>query len=97
MTTGIGGEPIGDEGLLEILETAIEDERSAQERYARGLERCADAEACRVFEQLLAEEKAHERALLARYAEVKKRIGLHGAGRGEAPQGGGAAPDGNRT
>jgi rubrerythrin len=76
-----GDEPIGDEGLLDILETAIEDERVAQDKYRRGLECCADAEACRVFRQLLAEEQAHERALSARYAEVKKRIGLHGAGR----------------
>ena len=34
-----------------------------------------------MFEQLLHEELAHERALRARYVEVKKRIGLHGAGR----------------
>ncbi len=79
-------ELIGDEGLLAILETAIEDERAAQDRYRRGLERCADPEACRVFEQLLLEEQAHERALAARYAEVKKRIGLHGAGRQERGQ-----------
>jgi rubrerythrin len=76
-----GDELIGDEGLLAILETAIEDERAAQDKYRRGLQRCADPEACRVFEQLLLEEQAHERALAARYAEVKKRIGLHGAGR----------------
>ena len=79
---GAGGdEAIGDEGLLAILEEAIADERAAQEKYRRGLERCADPESCRVFEQLLREEQAHERALEARYAEVKKRIGLHGAGR----------------
>ena len=35
-----------------------------------------------MFEQLLREEEAHERALSHRYAEVKKRIGLSGAGRG---------------
>jgi rubrerythrin len=74
---------IGDEGLLVILESAIKDERAAQDKYRRGLERCADPEACAVFEQLLREEQAHERALSARYAEVKKRIGLHGAGRAE--------------
>ncbi len=75
--------PIGDQGLLVILEEAMADERAAQEKYRRGLARCADDDACRVFEQLLREEEAHERALAARYAEVKKRIGLHGAGRGE--------------
>ena len=74
-------ELIDDEGLLLILEEAIEDERAAQDKYRRGLDRCADAEACHVFEQLLQEEEAHERTLSARYAEVKKRIGLHGAGR----------------
>jgi rubrerythrin len=76
-----GAEAIGDEGLLAILEEAIADERAAQEKYRRGLSLCADEAACRVFEQLLREEQAHERALEARYAEVKKRIGLHGAGR----------------
>ena len=34
-----------------------------------------------MFAQLLGEEEAHERALSRRYAEVKKRIGLSGAGR----------------
>ena len=69
---------IGDEGLLAILEAAIADERAAQERYRAGLARCADREACLVFEQLLREEEAHERALVTRYSEVKKRIGLSG-------------------
>jgi hypothetical protein len=74
--------PLGDDDLLAILEDAIADERAAQDKYRRGLERCADREACEVFEQLLREERAHERALEARYVEVKKRIGLRGAGRG---------------
>jgi len=82
-----GGSPsepprlLGDEDLLAILEDAIADERAAQEKYRRGLEHCADPAACAVFEQLLHEEHAHERALEARYVEVKKRIGLSGAGR----------------
>jgi bacterioferritin (cytochrome b1) len=74
--------PLGDEALLAILEEAIADERAAQEKYRRGLERCADPAACEVFEHLLREERAHEKALEARYVEVKKRIGLHSAGRG---------------
>jgi rubrerythrin len=72
---------LGDDDLLAILEEAIADERAAQEKYRRGLERCADPEACEVFEQLLREELAHERVLEARYVAVKKRIGLRGAGR----------------
>jgi rubrerythrin len=72
---------IGDHGLLQILEAAIADEHAAQQKYRDGLERCADPDACRMFEQLLREEEAHERALSHRYAEVKKRIGLSGAGR----------------
>jgi rubrerythrin len=72
---------IGDEGLLEILEAAIADERAAQAKYRQGHDRCADPEACAVFDQLLRDEEAHERALLARYIEVKKRLGLSGAGR----------------
>ena len=75
---------IGDDGLLEILEAAIADERAAQRKYRQGLDGCTDPEACRLFEQLLREEEAHERALSRRYAEVKKRIGLSGAGRGGA-------------
>ncbi len=73
--------PMGDEALLEILDAAIADERAAQARYRTGLESCADAEACRLFEQLLQEEEAHERVLVRHYAEVKKRLGLRGAGR----------------
>jgi rubrerythrin len=73
--------PLGDDDLLAILEEAIADERAAQDKYRRGLERCADPEACAVFEQLLREELAHERVLETRYVEVKKRIGLRGAGR----------------
>ncbi len=73
------GGKIGDEGLLAILESAIADERAAQEKYRKGLERCADREACGMFEQLLRDEQAHEHALSSHYAEVKKRIGLHGA------------------
>ena len=72
---------LGDDDLLAILEEAIADERAAQDKYRRGLERCADPEACAVFEHLLREELAHERVLEARYVEVKKRIGLRGAGR----------------
>jgi hypothetical protein len=77
------GTPIGDEGLLNILEAAIADERAAQEKYRSSRDRCADPDACRVFDQLLRDEEAHERALLHRYVEVKKRIGLSGAGLGE--------------
>lgn len=72
---------MGDDDLLDILEAAMDDERAAQQKYRDGLERCADPEACAVFEQLLREEQAHERVLAARYTEVKKRIGLRGAGR----------------
>jgi rubrerythrin len=75
------GGKIGDEGLLAILESAIADERAAQAKYRRGLDHCADREACAMFEQLLREEEAHERVLTHRYVEVKKRLGLSGAGR----------------
>jgi len=78
------GDRVGDDGLLAILEAAIADERAAQRKYRQGLERCTDPEACRMFEQLLRDEEAHERALSHRYAEVKKRIGLSGIGRGDA-------------
>jgi rubrerythrin len=70
-----------DEDLLAILEEAIADERAAQDKYRRGLDRCADPAARELFAQLLREERAHEKALEARYVEVKKRIGLRGVGR----------------
>jgi rubrerythrin len=79
-----GGDPgslLGDEDLLAILDEAIADERAAQDKYRRGLDRCADPGACELFERLLREERAHEKDLEARYAEVKKRLGLRGAGR----------------
>jgi len=79
--TGDDPRLLGDDDLLGILEEAIADERAAQEKYRRGLERCADPEACAVFEQLLHEELAHERVLQARYVDVKKRIGLRGVAR----------------
>jgi bacterioferritin (cytochrome b1) len=72
---------LGDDDLLDILEEAIADEQAAQQKYQRGLEGCADPTACEMFERLLREERAHERVLEAHYIEVKKRIGLRGAGR----------------
>ncbi len=72
---------VGDEALLEILEAAIVDERAAQARYRRGQARCVDPQVCEVFAQLLRDEEAHEKALVARYTEVKKRLGLSGAAR----------------
>jgi len=78
---GRHGEGQAGDGITCRLEEAIADERAAQEKYRRGLERCADPAACEVFEQLLREEMAHERVLEARYVEVKKRVGLSGAGR----------------
>jgi len=75
---------IGDEGLIEILEAAIADERAAQARYERGRDRCGDAAACALFERLARDEAAHERALVAYRAEVTERLGPSGAGRRDA-------------
>lgn len=79
------GDLIGDDGLLQILEAAIADERAAQEKYRSGRDRCADPEACRMFDQLLRDEEAHEHALCRRHDEVKKRIGLRGLSPGGRP------------
>ncbi len=78
---GDAGHLLGDEELLAILDEALADERAAQDKYRRGLDRCADPDACELFERLLREERAHEKDLEARYIEVKKRLGLRGAGR----------------
>ena len=73
---------IGDEGLLEILEAAIADERAAQAKYRRGLRalrRPAGLRAC--SSSSCATSRRTSAPCVARYAEVKKRLGLSGAGR----------------
>lgn len=62
--------------LLEVLRLAIEDERRAQKRYKKGLLLSHDQEMRDMFKYLLAEECEHERRLLERYRDIKKRLGL---------------------
>ena len=62
--------------LLEILKEAIEKEKDSQEHFQRGVDLSTHLEIRGMFLQLLAEEKQHERLLMKRYVEIKKRLGL---------------------
>lgn len=72
--------------LLEILRLAIEDERRAQKRYSKGALLSRDPEIRNMFNSLLAEECEHERRLLERYREIKKRLGLKIFAEDQEPQ-----------
>ncbi|MBI1988032.1 MAG: hypothetical protein HYS70_06780 [Nitrospinae bacterium] len=62
--------------LMEILKEAIEKEKDSQNHFKRGAELETQPEIREMFLQLMAEEKEHEKILLKRYIEVKKRLGL---------------------
>ena len=61
--------------LMEIFETAVGDERKAQELYRRGKNDCDDdPERAALFDWLYKEEVRHEQALLEHYAILKKSL-----------------------
>lgn len=62
--------------LLEILEEAIQEERTSAARYRRGSKMATDPEVKNMFDRLAADEIGHEKALKERYYEIKKRLGL---------------------
>lgn len=61
--------------LFLIFRQALEDERRAQETYAEALGITEDRDLRAVFTTLLADERRHERELLARYEEFKAKLG----------------------
>ncbi|MBI4664835.1 MAG: rubrerythrin [Nitrospinae bacterium] len=65
-----------EELLLDILEEAIEEEKSSRARYLRGYELAVDEEAKKMFQRLAQDEEAHEHVLKERYYQIKKRLGL---------------------
>lgn len=58
------------EGLLE----AIEDEIAAQEKYKYLKEQTDDQKAKALFEQLIKDEKGHEKLLRSRYEALKDHL-----------------------
>jgi rubrerythrin len=58
------------EGLLE----AIEDEIAAQKKYQYLKEQTDDAKARALFEQLIKDEKGHEKLLRSRYEALKDHL-----------------------
>lgn len=59
------------EGLLE----AIEDEIAAQKKYQYLKEQTDDQKAKALFEQLIKDEKGHEKLLRSRYEALKDHLG----------------------
>jgi rubrerythrin len=63
-----------EEDLLEVLEDAIEDEKSSQDRYMRALEQARSQESRALFQDLLEREKEHQKLLEERYDQIKKKL-----------------------
>lgn len=57
--------------LIELIETAIEDERRAQQKYAEAAKSASDPEIRAFFAQMVREEQAHESRLKNRLLAVK--------------------------
>lgn len=63
-----------EEDLLEVLETAIEEEKAAQSRYMGALEIARSPESRALFQDLLDVEREHQRLLEERYEQIKKKL-----------------------
>ena len=60
------------EEVLEGILEAIEDEQAAQEKYKKLKAQADSEEAKALFEQLIKDEKGHERLLKSRYEALKE-------------------------
>ncbi len=63
-----------EEDLLEVLETAIEEEKAAQARYLGALEIARSPESRVLFQDLLDVEREHQKLLEERYDQIKKKL-----------------------
>ena len=63
-----------EEDLLEVLLTAIEEEKAAQARYQGALELAKSPESQALFQDLVEVEREHERLLQERYDQIKKKL-----------------------
>ncbi|MHB0977406.1 MAG: ferritin family protein [Candidatus Aquicultorales bacterium] len=57
--------------LVQLIESAIEDEREAQTKYAQAAQEAEDTESRAFFEQLVREEQGHEERLKRRLMAIK--------------------------
>ncbi len=60
--------------LLATLKEAIEDEKQAQKKYKKLKEQTDSQETAKLYEQLIADEKEHERLLRSRYEALKESL-----------------------
>ncbi|SDL79577.1 ferritin family protein [Halarsenatibacter silvermanii] len=58
--------------LLETIEEAIQDERDAQQKYRKLKKLADDEETQQLYEQLISDEKQHEKILRSRYEALKE-------------------------
>ncbi len=61
--------------ILEGLEEAIKDEQEAQKKYKKLKQQTDDENAKKLFEQLIEDEKNHEKSLRSRYQAIKESLG----------------------
>ena len=60
--------------VLEGIQEAIEDEISAQNKYKTLKEESEDDKAKALFDQLIQDEKSHEKLLRSRYEALKSQV-----------------------
>lgn len=65
-----------DEDVMEILETALKLEQTAQKRYKKGMEASSDPEIKALFEELYRDEVKHEKAIRERIKAIKLIRGM---------------------
>ena len=58
--------------IMEGIKRAIEDERKAQGEYKKLRDQTDDHQAKQFFQQLIEDEKKHERLLLSRYEALQR-------------------------
>lgn len=61
--------------VLKAIEEAINDEQEAQRKYRELKEQAEDEEARKLYEQLISDEKEHEKILRSRYQALKESLG----------------------
>lgn len=61
--------------LLASIEDAIEDEQRAQIRYKELKQQATNEDTKRLYEQLIEDEKSHEKTLRSRYQALKESRG----------------------
>lgn len=60
--------------LLESIKEAIKDEQDAQKKYKKLRNSSDDAKTKALYEQLIRDERDHEKILQSRYQALKKKL-----------------------